>query len=116
MRSKDELYADEQDAIKKKLWDMLPLDKNLTITLYDLERDPELITSLISLIPEIRTYFSMSKVTAICTPGRIKRPWLSVIRHLTKDKYKMVSTDYRIVVDGRSIRTKRYLFCRNESA
>jgi len=110
MRSKDELYTEEQAAIKKRLWEMLPLDKNLTITLYDLERNPELVASITGLIPEIRTYFSMSKVTAICTPGRIKRPWLSVIRHLTKDKYNMVSTDCRIVVDGVPIRTKRYLF------
>jgi hypothetical protein len=110
MRSKDELYADEQAAIKKRLWDMLPLDSNMSITLYDLEKNQELIDSITGLIPEIRTYFSMSKVTAICTPGRIKRPWISVMRHLTKDEYKMISADCRIVVDGISIRTKRYLF------
>lgn len=110
MRSKDELYAAEQAAVKKKLWDMLPLDKNLTITLYDLEKNPELTASITGLIPEIRKYFSMSKVTAICTPGRIKRPWLSVMRHLTKDEYRMVSTDCRVIVDGTPIRTKRYMF------
>jgi hypothetical protein len=111
MRSKDELYSAEQAAIKKTLWDMLPLDSNMSITLYDLEKNQELIDSITGLIPEIRTYFSMSKVTAICTPGRIKRPWLSVMRHLTKDEYKMISTDCRIVIDGVYIRTKRYLFC-----
>ena len=42
MRSKDELYAEEQAYIKKKLWDMLPLDSNMSITFYDLEKDPEL--------------------------------------------------------------------------
>ena len=110
MRSKDELYVDEQAAIKKKLLDMLPLDKNLTITLYDIEKNSELIDSINGLIPEIRTYFSMSKVTAICTPQRIKRPWLSVIRHLTRDTYNMTSVDCRIIVNGNVIRTKRYKF------
>ena len=111
MRSKDELYADEQAAIKKRLWNMMSLDSNMNITLYDIEKNQELIDSITGLIPEIRTFFSMSKVTAICTPGRIKRPWLSVMRHLTKDEYKMISTDCRIFVDGVYIRTKRYLFC-----
>lgn len=114
MKSKDELYAAEQAAVKKKLWKMLPLDANNSITLHDLESNQKLLDSITGLIPEIRTYFSMSKVTAICTPGRIKRPWLSVIRHLTKDEYTMVSTDCRIVIDGVAIRTKRYLFCQKE--
>lgn len=110
MRNKTELYPNEQSAIKKKLWDMLPLDSDMSITLYDLEKNTALTDSIIQLIPDIRTYFSMSKVTAICTPERIKRPWLSVIRHLTKDTYDIVSTDVRILVGNNTIRTKRYVF------
>jgi hypothetical protein len=87
MKSKDKLYVAEQAAVKKKLWKMLQLDVNNSITLHDLEINQKLIDSITGLIPEIRTYFSMSKVTAICTPGRIKRPWLSVIRHLTNTQW-----------------------------
>ena len=41
-----------------------------------------------NFLPKIHTYFSMSTITAISCPEKIKRPYLSIIRQLTKSKYK----------------------------
>lgn len=36
------------------------------------------------LIPTIRKYFSFNNIKAVGEPHRIKRPWLSIIKQLTK--------------------------------
>jgi len=43
-------------------------------------------------------------------PTKTKRPYLSIIRQLTKSKYIMKSCDYRIKINDKDIRTKQYLF------
>ena len=44
------------------------------------------------------------------TSRRLKRPWLSIIKHLIKIKYNMVSLDYHFTEDGNHIRTQKYCF------
>ena len=63
-----------------------------------------------ALIPNIRKYFSFNNIKAIGEPEKIKRPWLSIIRQLTKSKYQLLSCDYRIEINGNKIRTKKYIF------
>ena len=51
------------------------------------------------------------KCNNLLNPEKAKRPWLSMIRQLTKIKYNMVSSDYRIKQQGKKdIRTKQYVF------
>ena len=38
------------------------------------------------LIPEIRKWFSFNGIKAVGEPSKIKRPWLSIIKHLIKSK------------------------------
>ena len=79
-----------------------------SIILYNLENDKDKIDKIMKLIPYIRKYFSLSYINAISNPKKVKRPWLSMIRKLTKSKYEMLSCDYRI--KQKDIRTKKYIF------
>lgn len=62
------------------------------------------------LLPEIRKFFSMSKITAFSTPEKVDRPWLSILRHITKKIYEMVSAYWIIKQENNIIRTNRYYF------
>jgi hypothetical protein len=52
----------------------------------------------------------MSKITAISTPERIKRPYISIIRHILKRDYDILSAEHTLRIDEKTIRTKRYVF------
>lgn len=111
MRHKHELYPEEQKQIKEELLEILELDEHHSILLNELDDNTEKQTQIMKLLPRIRTFFSMSRITAFAYPESAKRPWLSIIRHLLKDDYDMVSADWRVKnEDGSSLRTKRYYF------
>lgn len=111
MRHKHELYPEEQAIIKDELLRILELDEHQSILLSELDNNVYKQQQVMSLLPRIRTFFSMSRITAFAYPETAKRPWLSIIRHLLKDDYDMVSADCRAKnEDGSSLRTKRYYF------
>jgi hypothetical protein len=110
MRLKNELYDDEQSKIKKELIDILELNNKNGFILYQIDHDEELKSKIMRLLPKIRTFYSMSKITAISTPERIKRPYISIIRHILKNDYDILSTEYTLRIDEKIIRTKRYVF------
>jgi len=43
-------------------------------------------------------------------PEKIKRPYLSIIKHISKLKYKIITSDHRIKLKDKIIRTKKYYF------
>ena len=51
---------------------------------------------IIELIPDIRKYFSFNSIKAVGEPHKIKRPWLSIIKQITKLKYSITTKDHRI--------------------
>jgi hypothetical protein len=110
MRLKTELYAEEQKQIREELINILKLNQTNYIILHELDEDKELQEQIIGLIPRIQTYFSMSTTTAISYPEKIKRPYLSITRHLLKDQYNILITDYTIKAEPKNIRTKKYYF------
>jgi hypothetical protein len=112
MRLKSELYSKEQENLEEKLIQILNLDEKNSITLYELDKDIEKQQKILDLIPDIKKYYSSSKIPGAYyySTDRIVRPWLSIIKYLIKNKYEMCSTDYRISIDNKKIRTKRYLF------
>ncbi len=110
MRKKTELYKKEQDEIVEKLINILKLDEQMSITLYDLDNNKVKTDAIMKMIPTIRKFFSSSKIIGISEPDRLERPWLSLIRQLVKGRYDMFSCDYRQQVDNNTIRTKKYLF------
>ena len=110
MRLKNELYDDEQSKIKKELIDILELNNKNGFILYQIDHDEELKSKIMGLLPKIRTFYSMSKITAISTPERIKRPYISIIRHMLKNEYDILSTEHTLRINDKTIRTKRYVF------
>ena len=111
MRLKSELYKKEQEEIVDKIISILDLENNNIINLCDLDNEYDKQKQIMELIPEIRKYYSFSTIIGASEPTKAKRPYLSIIRQLTKSKYKLNSYDYRIKQDGKEdIRTKKYIF------
>lgn len=110
MRYKHLLYPEEQKKIKEELIKILELDAQQSFTLYDLEHTDKR-DRIMELLPKLRSYFSFGNSPPISNPDLYKRPYLTIIKQLTKDKYVMVSADWRIKQDdGSVIRTTRYFF------
>jgi len=110
MKLKSILYKKEQDEIIDNIINILELDGKNSIILYNLDNDKEKQKKILKLIPNIRKYFSFSMIIGASEPTKAKRPYLSIIRQLTKSKYKMTSYDFRIKQNRKEIRTKKYVF------
>ena len=110
MRLKSELYKKEQYEIIDKIITILDLENKHTYTLYELDNNEEIQKQIMELIPEIRKWFSFNGIKAVGEPSKIKRPWLSIIKHLIKSKYKLESRDFQFTENGKYIRTHAYSF------
>ena len=110
MRLKSELYKKEQEEIVDKIILILDLENKNTYTLYELDNNENIQKQIMDLIPEIRKWFSFNGIKAVGEPSKIKRPWLSIIKHLTKTKYNIESKDFQFTEDGKYIRTYSYSF------
>jgi hypothetical protein len=110
MRLKSELYEKEQNEIIDKIIAILDLEHKTTYTLYELDNNKEIQNQIMDLIPEIRKWFSFNGIKAVGEPSKIKRPWLSIIKHLLKTKYNIESKDFQFTENGKYIRTQSYSF------
>jgi len=111
MKLKSLLYKQEQEEIINKIINILELDNDNSIILYNLDNAQDKQNKILELIPEIRKYYSFSTIIGASEPDKAKRPYLSIIKQITKSKYKINSYDYRIKQDDREdIRTKKYIF------
>lgn len=114
MRKKTELYKKEQENIIKNIIDILDLDDNNSCLLYEVEQNEDKIEQLMKLIPTIRKFFSFSKIRGVSEPRTTKRPWLSMVRQITKYKYNMYACDVKIDIkengETKKIRTQKYFF------
>jgi hypothetical protein len=87
MNLKSILYKQEQEEIIEKIIDILQLDDNKSITLYDLDTGMEKQYKIMNMIPDIRKFFSFSTIIGASEPHKSKRPYLSIIKQLCKKKY-----------------------------
>ena len=110
MRLKSELYRKEQYILSNKIIDILELDENGQIILYYLDNDKKKQDKIINLIPELRKYFSFSNMKGIESPEILKRPYLSIIRQVTKLTHNMSGKDKQITIDGKAIRSRLLTF------
>ena len=110
MRLKSELYKKEQHEIIDKICKIIDLETKNTYTLYELDKNKEIQEKLMELIPEIRKWFSFNNMKAVGEPEKRKRPWLSIIKQLTKEKYHLESKAVRITENNKEIRTYQYTF------
>jgi hypothetical protein len=110
MRLKSELYKNEQIQIMNQIIDILQLDNDNGFILYELDNDTDKQTKIMELIPIIRKYFTFTHMVGVRNPEKVKRPYLSIIKHIVKLQYKMLSCDYRLKINNEEIRTKKYIF------
>ena len=99
MKLKSILYKKEQDDLVDKIINILELDDENSIILYNLDNNKIKQDKILELIPEIRKYYSFSTIIGASEPTKAKRPYLSIIRQLLKSKYKLNNYDYRIKQD-----------------
>jgi hypothetical protein len=111
MRLKSELYKKEQDEIIDKIITILDLENKNTYTLYELDKNEEIQKQIMDLIPEIRKWFSFNNMKAVGEPSKRKRPWLCIIKQLTKSKYN-ITTSFSYSTDDKS-QTQIYKFNKN---
>ena len=111
MIHKSKLYQKEQHDIITKIINILNLDADNSILLYDIDNDESKKKKIMDLIPDIRKYFTYGSIIGVKEPEKSKRPYLSIIRKITKMKYIMTHCDHRIYKDGQEpIRTIKYIF------
>ena len=110
MNLKSILYRQEQEEIIERIIDILHLDNNKSISLYDLDNDIEKQNKIMDMIPEIRKFFSFSTIIGASEPHKVKRPYLSIIKQLCKKKYDILVQDCILKVDEKDVRSKRYVF------
>ena len=111
MKSKSLLYEEEQEEIIGKLISVLELDEENSIILYELDKDYDKQRNIMNLIPEIKQYFTTKNISGI-NKKKCKRPYMSIIRCLVGKTYNICSSDLRMRVDKKVVRTKKYTFCR----
>jgi hypothetical protein len=110
MRLKSELYKKEQEEVIDKIITILDLENKNSYTLYELDNNEEIQKQIMELIPEIRKWYSFNGIKAVGEPNRIKRPWLSIIKQLTKSKYNLLIKELRYTDKGIQIKTQHYTF------
>ena len=111
MRLKTELYAKEQDNTINKIIQIIGIteEKN-TITLYDIDNNEIMKLQLMDLIPEIRTWFSFGHINPISNPDSYKRPYLTIIKQITKKKWDVTSKFSHIRINDDIVGTQQYTF------
>jgi hypothetical protein len=110
MRLKSELYAKQQDETIDKIINILDLQNITTYTLYDFDNNADIQNKIMELIPEIRKWFSFNGMKAVGEPERIKRPWLSIIKHLVKRKYTIEIKEFQFKNNNSWMKTQKYFF------
>lgn len=109
MRNKSDLYKHEQFNLSNQIIDILKLIDN-RITLHELDNSPEKTNKILSLLPELRKYFAFRNMCGIENPENMKRPWLSIIKHVVKISYHIEMKDKMITINKKPIRTRVYIF------
>ena len=110
MRLKSELYKTEQDDIIKKIISILDLENKHSYTLYELDKNEEIQTQIMTLIPEIRKWFAFNNMKAVGEPDKRKRPWLSIIKQLVKTKYTIENNEKQFKINEKWIKSPIYIF------
>jgi hypothetical protein len=80
------------------------------LNLLNSNNDKQKIDKIMTLSPELRKYFTFYHIVGLESPETVKRPWLSIIRHITKITHKMTYKDKQITINGKIIRSKIYTF------
>lgn len=110
MKLKSELYKNEQIKLSNKIIEILELDENNQVILYYLDNNEEKQNKIMSLIPKLRKYFSFSSINGLERTETTNRPWLSIIRQITKLTHTMIYKDKQLTINNTKIRSRIYTF------
>jgi hypothetical protein len=111
MRLKTELYAKEQDDTIDKIIQIIGItEENNTITLHEIDNNESMKQQLMNLIPEIRAWFSFAHINPVSNPDNYKRPYLTIIKQITKKKWAVTSKFSHICKNNVVIGTQQYIF------
>ncbi len=110
MKLKSELFQKEQLEIMESILSILDLDEYNGITLYELDNDIVKQNKIIELLPEIKKFFSCRGIKALSSKNDMKRLYLSIIKYVTKIEYMVISSQYLYKINGKNIKTIRYIF------
>jgi len=83
--SKSKKYAVEQFLIQKEVISLLNLENGFY--LYELDNNKEIQNKIMNMVPDIWQYFAHMNVTGLLYPEKCKRPWLSIVRGVLKNRY-----------------------------
>jgi len=108
MSPKSVLYKEQQENLADKIIEILELDKDNSITLYELDHDTDKQEKIMKLAPEVRTFFTYTCIMGV--KQDLKRSWLSVMKHVTKVKYKLIPSEVRLKLENKTVKTVRYYF------
>lgn len=101
---KDILYKHEQIETINKIEEIMNLNETNQFTLYELDNNEELQNKIMSLLEDVKKYFSVASHASFYKPENIKRPWLSILKFLLKRRYDMDTCE----VQTQSVRTTQY--------
>lgn len=104
--SKSKKYAIEQFLIQKELISLLNLEGGFY--LYDLDRDPTKQQTIMDMVPDVWRYFAHMNVTGLLYPEKCKRPWLSIVRGVLKNRYQLKYKACRYLSRDGSVFTMKY--------
>lgn len=110
MRFKSELYKKEQINLSLQIINILGLDVKGQIMLYSLDHDINKQNQIMNMLPELRKYFAFKNMCGIESPEKLKRPWLSVIKHVTRTTHICKSKDKMCTINKIPIKTRVYTF------
>jgi hypothetical protein len=116
MKTKTELYTNEQQIILNKIFEILNIDENNnTFYLSDLDADEEKKNKILELESDIKKYFACA-AWACFNNTNIKRKVLSIIRNLVKIMdYNVISNRKFRKKDDIKYRDTIYYFIKNNS-
>lgn len=104
--SKSKKYAIEQFLIQKQIISLLNLEDGFY--LYELDRDTDKQQVIMDMVPEIWRYFAHMNVTGLLYPEKCKRPWLSIVRGVLKNRYNLKYKACRYLSNDGSVFTMKY--------
>ena len=109
--SKSKKYSIQQFLIQKEIINLLNLDQGFY--LYEMDKNKNLQTKIMNMIPEIENYFAHTNMTGLLFPKKCKRPWLSVVRGVLKNNYYLKYKTCRYQSDIGSVYTMKY-YCQSK--
>ena len=111
-----EKYKDERETICNKILEILDLDENNSILLFDLEKDITKQNLILDMKEEIRKYFAVSCLTPFKPNATCNRPYVNIIRGILRQQgYTFQGCNVSIKNEKNELtRSMKYVIFRNK--